>query len=112
MRPRINGEIKASGVRVIDDEGRELGVFAVADALELVASRREDLVEIEPDMFRRFVRLLIMEIPLQADSGRKEKMVVTPRSNRVAGRIDLPAPTPPDMRVRVRRARRLARHAA
>jgi hypothetical protein len=23
--------------------------------------------------------------------------------NRVAGRIDLPAPTPPDMRVRVRR---------
>jgi len=45
MRPRINGEIKASEVRVIDDEGRELGVFAIADALKLVASRREDLVE-------------------------------------------------------------------
>ena len=49
MRPRINGEIKASEVRVIDDEGRELGVFGIADALKLVASRREDLVEIEPD---------------------------------------------------------------
>ena len=49
MRPHINGEIKASEVRAIDDERRELGVFAIADALRLVASRREDLVEIEPD---------------------------------------------------------------
>ena len=32
-------------------------------------------------------------------------MVVTFRSNRVAGRIALPAPTPPDMRVRIRRFR-------
>ena len=49
MRPHINGEIKASEVRVVDDERRELGVFAIVDALKLVASRREDLVEIEPD---------------------------------------------------------------
>ena len=48
MRPRINGKIQASEVRVIDDEGCELEIFAVADALKLVASRREDLVEIEP----------------------------------------------------------------
>jgi hypothetical protein len=34
------------------------------------------------------------------------------RPNRVAGRIDLPAPTPPDKRVRVRRTRRLARFVA
>lgn len=48
-RPRINGQIQASEVRVVDDEGRELGVFPVADALQLVASRREDLVEVQPD---------------------------------------------------------------
>lgn len=48
-RPRINGKIQATEVRVIDDEGRELGVFAVTDALKLVASRREDLVEIKPE---------------------------------------------------------------
>jgi len=48
IRPRINGKIQASEVRVIDDQGHELGVFAVADALKLVASRREDLVEVEP----------------------------------------------------------------
>jgi translation initiation factor IF-3 len=48
MRARINGQIKATEVKVIDDEGRELGCFALADALKLVASRREDLVEVDP----------------------------------------------------------------
>ena len=48
-RPRINGQITASQVRVLDEERRELGVFSIADALNLVASRREDLVEVEPE---------------------------------------------------------------
>jgi translation initiation factor IF-3 len=49
MRPRINGQIQASKVRVVSEDGKDLGLFAIADALKLVASRREDLVEIEPD---------------------------------------------------------------
>lgn len=49
MRPRINGQITASEVRVVSEDGAALGVFAIADALKLVASRREDLVEIEPE---------------------------------------------------------------
>jgi translation initiation factor IF-3 len=48
-RHRINGQIQATEVRIVDDEGRELGVFSVRDALKLVASRREDLVEIQSD---------------------------------------------------------------
>ena len=48
-RPRINLQIEASEVRVVDQDRRDLGVFAIADALKLVASRREDLVEIGPD---------------------------------------------------------------
>ena len=48
-RPRINLQIQPNEVRIVDEDGRDLGVFALADALKLVASRREDLVEIEPD---------------------------------------------------------------
>jgi translation initiation factor IF-3 len=48
-RHRINGQIHATQVRVVDDEGKEIGVLAVSDALKLVAERREDLVEIQPD---------------------------------------------------------------
>jgi translation initiation factor IF-3 len=48
-RPRINGQIQASEVRLVNEEGRDLGVLSVVDALKLVASRREDLVEIQTD---------------------------------------------------------------
>ena len=49
MRAKINGQIAAGQVKVISEDGDELGVFSIGDALKLVASRREDLVEIEPD---------------------------------------------------------------
>ena len=48
-RPRINQQIQATEVKVIDEEGRELGVLGLAEALKLVASRREDLVEVQPE---------------------------------------------------------------
>ncbi len=47
MRARVNGQITASQVKVISEDGDELGIFSIYDALKLVASRREDLVEID-----------------------------------------------------------------
>ena len=49
VRPRLNGQIVASSVNVITEEGAPLGILPTAEALKLVASRREDLVEIGPD---------------------------------------------------------------
>ena len=49
MRALINRQIKASEVRVISEDGADLGVFSIANALKLVASRREDLVLLEPE---------------------------------------------------------------
>ena len=48
-RPRINLQIQAKEVRVVDEDRRDLGVFAISDALKMVAPRREDLIEIEPE---------------------------------------------------------------
>ena len=48
-RPRINLQIQAKEVRVVDEDRRDLGVLPISDALRLVASRREDLIEIEPE---------------------------------------------------------------
>ena len=45
---RINEEIQAPQVRVIDDEGTMLGVFAPAEALRLAQDRGLDLIEIAP----------------------------------------------------------------
>lgn len=45
---RVNEEIKASKVRVIDVDGTQLGVYTVRDAIRLSEERGQDLVEIAP----------------------------------------------------------------
>ena len=46
---RINEDIKVPEVRVIDDEGEQLGILNTAEALELAESKELDLVEVSPD---------------------------------------------------------------
>jgi len=45
---RINREIRAKEVRVIDPEGKQLGVITVMDALRAAANFELDLVEVSP----------------------------------------------------------------
>ncbi|TAL69570.1 MAG: translation initiation factor IF-3 [Bacteroidetes bacterium] len=47
-KQRINEEINAPQIRVIDDEGRPLGVMTVREALRIANERELDLVEIAP----------------------------------------------------------------
>ncbi|HEX9778913.1 MAG TPA: translation initiation factor IF-3 [Geopsychrobacteraceae bacterium] len=44
----INEDIRAREVRVIDDEGGQLGVLSIADALAAAAEQGLDLVEVSP----------------------------------------------------------------
>jgi len=45
---RINNQIRAREVRVIDEEGKNLGVMKLEEALKLAFERHLDLVEIAP----------------------------------------------------------------
>ncbi len=45
---RINREIRAKEVRVIDPEGRQLGILPIAEALRTSAHYELDLVEVSP----------------------------------------------------------------
>ena len=47
--PRINHQIRIKEVRVIDDEGKQLGILVTADALALAHQKGLDLVEIAPN---------------------------------------------------------------
>ena len=49
MQAKVNGQIKASTVRVVSEDGVDMGVFSLRDALALVVSRKEDLVEIDSE---------------------------------------------------------------
>jgi translation initiation factor IF-3 len=46
--PRVNAEIRASEVLLIDDQGNKLGVVQVSEALRLAEEREMDLVEVAP----------------------------------------------------------------
>ncbi|WP_345315904.1 translation initiation factor IF-3 [Ferrimonas gelatinilytica] len=48
-RNRINGEIRAREVRLIDAEGEQAGIQSLADALAMAAEAQMDLVEISPN---------------------------------------------------------------
>ncbi|MFH0988848.1 MAG: translation initiation factor IF-3 [bacterium] len=47
-RARINSEIKAPTVRVIDDDGQQVGVLTIQEAAKLATDRGSDLIEIVP----------------------------------------------------------------
>ena len=46
--PRVNEEITASEVLVVDENGVKLGIFPTAQAIEIADSRMYDLVEVAP----------------------------------------------------------------
>lgn len=46
---RLNNDIRAPELRVIDDEGKQLGIMSKREALSLAQERDLDLVEISPD---------------------------------------------------------------
>ncbi len=47
--PRVNEEIAATQVRVIDESGNQLGIIPLADAIRTAEGRGLDLVEVAPD---------------------------------------------------------------
>ena len=47
--PRLNDQIRASEVRVIDPEGEQLGIMSVYDAMEKAEGFDLDLVEVAPN---------------------------------------------------------------
>jgi translation initiation factor IF-3 len=48
LKERINKQIRAAELRVIDDTGESMGVYALADALLEAEKRGVDLIEINP----------------------------------------------------------------
>ena len=55
---RVNNRIRASNVRVIDEDGEQLGVLSLQDALTLAREREVDLVEVAPAADPPVCRLL------------------------------------------------------
>ena len=55
---RINEKIRVAEVRVIDDEGGQVGILKIDDALKLAGEKDLDLVEVAPDASPPVCRIL------------------------------------------------------
>jgi translation initiation factor IF-3 len=55
---RVNREIRAREVRVIDNEGNQLGILSLQDALQAAWDRELDLVEVAPTAVPPVCRIL------------------------------------------------------
>jgi translation initiation factor IF-3 len=55
---RVNGKIRAREVRVIGDDGAQLGVLSLADAIILARAKDVDLVEVAPNATPPVCRLV------------------------------------------------------
>jgi translation initiation factor IF-3 len=49
LRERINNQIRAAELRVLDGSGKNLGVLPIKDALELAQKEGLDLIEVAPN---------------------------------------------------------------
>ena len=49
LRERINNQISAAELRVLDSENKNLGLLSIKDALELAQNKGMDLIEIGPN---------------------------------------------------------------
>ena len=58
MRERINNQIRATELRVLDSENKNLGVLSIKDALELAQSKGLDLIEIGPNATPPLAKLM------------------------------------------------------
>ena len=48
-KERVNGRIRAREVRLLSDDGKQLGVFSIQEAMRKAKEQQLDLVEISPN---------------------------------------------------------------
>lgn len=103
--PRINHQIRIRQIRVIDDEGKQLGVLETADALALAVHKGLDLVEIAPNQRPPVCR--IMDYGKYKYEQKKKDQASKRKQHQVQVKeVRLrPAIAEHDMQVRVRAAR-------
>jgi translation initiation factor IF-3 len=58
QQTRVNHQISAPEIRLINDEGEQLGIFALKEALKLAEEHGLDLVEISPQAKPPVVKLI------------------------------------------------------
>lgn len=103
---RVNREIRAREVRLIDDDGKMLGVYNIHEALSLAQQRGLDLIEIAPNINPPTCKLTDYgkwkyEAKKKAQAAKKKQTIITVKEIQLRPRTD-----DHDLEVKIRHARR------
>ena len=90
---RINDRIRAREIRVIDENGEQLGILAPHDALKLARERGLDLVEISPNAVPPVCRIqdygkFLYEKDKSERAARKKQKVITLKEVKFSVTVD------------------------
>ena len=90
---RINDEIIAKEIKLIDDEGAQLGVMSVADALVIAEEKGLDLVEVAPNANPTVCKIMNYgkykyEQARKEKEARKKQKTVEVKESRLSPTID------------------------
>jgi translation initiation factor IF-3 len=93
VQTRVNERIRIREVRLIDDEGNQVGIIATRDALEMARQKGLDLVEVAPNAVPPVCRLMDYgkfryEQSRKERESRKNQHVVELKEVRIRPKID------------------------
>jgi translation initiation factor IF-3 len=91
--PRVNNQIRADKIRVIDANGEMLGVMSVPEALRKAEAAGLDLVEVSPNAAPPVCKILDYgkykyELQKKASEARKKQKVITLKEIKLRPGID------------------------
>jgi translation initiation factor IF-3 len=93
VQTRVNERIRIREVRLIDEEGTQVGIIATRDALEMARQRGLDLVEVAPNAIPPVCRLMDYgkfryEQSRKERESRKNQHVIELKEVRIRPKID------------------------
>lgn len=103
---RVNERIRAPEIRVIDDEGVQLGIMSVPEALRMAQTRELDLVEVAPNAQPPVCRLMNFG-KYQYEQAKRDRLARKAQKQIEVKEVRLrPKTGEHDTEVRLRQARR------
>lgn len=103
---RVNGQIRARSIRVVDDEGGQIGILDLPRALDLARERGLDLVEVSPNATPPVCRIMDFgkfkyEQKKKSQEAKRKQQVTTVKEIKVRPQTDKH-----DLATKVRHVRR------
>ena len=91
--PRVNGAITSHSVRCIDENGEQLGIISVEDAINRADAAGLDLVEVQPNVDPPVCKILDYgkykyEAQKRANEARKKQKIVDVKEIKLRPNID------------------------